>query len=256
MQPKMTVKRARLVAVVATVLAVTSMQFSALGAPRPLSHFLTRQGHACLEFDSSGNFICPAAYGDLGCGFLFVPPSPNFSGWSDPKEGRSLSMDYAGLQESVLGGSLGTTISGSINERPLPDGRAEVTVQLHTKSALTWAIEGFDFANDPLLFGARPADILNGASPALGNCSLYLKFINPAPGADLPDLLELAICRPQDLQIMSFTGQASGLLSDGSPGRVQVRQTGLIAVSGIANANSRVALDAFPAEHIIIQAVR
>lgn len=43
-------------------------------------------------------------------------------------------------------------------ERPLADGRAEVTVILHTKNALTWVVDGDDFANGELLFGHRVPD--------------------------------------------------------------------------------------------------
>jgi len=164
-------------------------------------------------------------------------------------------MDYAGVQDAVLGDILGTTITGSINERPLADGRAEVTVQLHTKNALAWAVQGFDTANGPVLFGSRITDVQNGATPALGDCTLTVKFINSAPGDPLPDLIEFLFCRFQDLEFLSFSGQASGSLANGHPGRLEVTEKGLITVAGVANANSRVAFDAFPVEHIIIRAV-
>lgn len=254
MQIHNSVNRASLLACAAAALAMSSLQPHAIGAQRPLEDFLSRQGRWCVAFDDAGNFVCPSEYGDLGCGFLFVPPSPNFTGWSDPKGNMSVVFDYAGLEDIVLGGTLGTTITGSINERPLADGRAEVSVVIHAHNALVWAIEGFDYANGPLLFGARPADVLKGATPSLGDCSLFYKFINSAPGAPLPDVIELGICRAQDLKVTSFTGQSSGLLADGTHGRLEVIQTGLVATAAKANAQSRVALDAFPAEYIHIQA--
>jgi hypothetical protein len=59
----------------------------------------------------------------------------------------------------------------------------------------------------------------------------------------------------QTILFAGFVGQATGPLPDGTPGFLQTRQTGLIATSLIANPNSRVALDAFPAEKIIIQPI-
>jgi len=53
---------------------------------------------------------------------------------------------------------------------------------------------------------------------------------------------------------IEFVGQANGTLPDGSPGTLQVTETGLFNTAGIANPNSRVALDGFPAEHITIGA--
>jgi hypothetical protein len=79
------------------------------------------------------------------------------------------------------------------------------------------------------------------------------------PGALLSDLIEtlLAFSGPRGTSSfisISFNGQASGTLPDGTSASLQVTEVGLIRVAGIANPNSRVALDAFPAEHIDIQA--
>jgi hypothetical protein len=41
---------------------------------------------------------------------------------------------------------------------------------------------------------------------------------------------------------------------EGTPGRLEVTQTGLIGTSSIASLRSRLAIDAFPAEKIIIRA--
>ena len=51
---------------------------------------------------------------------------------------------------------------------------------------------------------------------------------------------------------ISFVGQADGAWANGQSGLLQVTQKGLITVYGEANPHSRVALDAFPAEHILI----
>ena len=87
----------------------------------------------------------------------------------------------------------------------------------------------------------------------LGNGTFRVKFINSAPGAPLPDLVEIFVCHFQDLQVLSFVGQASGLLPDGSAGRLEVTQTCLLTIAAVANEKSRFALDACPAEHIVIR---
>jgi hypothetical protein len=73
----------------------------------------------------------------------------------------------------------------------LADGRAEVEVRLQTENALTWVTDGCnDFATDPLLFGHRAPDVLGGAEPGLCDSFLQLTFMNTAPGAPLPDLIQ------------------------------------------------------------------
>jgi hypothetical protein len=156
-------------------------------------------------------------------------------------------------------------MSGSITERPLADGRAEVRVILHTTNALTFAVDDpegtFDFTG-PLLFGQRlEADPGNCGLPpaqaALGNSHLNVTFTNTAPGAQLPDLIQLLVAPEDGQQLLSlkFRGQASGLIpdeADGTPGRVEVTQTGLLSPplkSKPLNA------DGFPAEKIIIRAI-
>ena len=51
-------------------------------------------------------------------------------------------MDYAGGANDYLKkhgySSLNTKTDGSVTQRPLPDGRVEVTVVLHTQNALTF----------------------------------------------------------------------------------------------------------------------
>lgn len=113
------------------------------------------------------------------------------------------SVDYAGLAnayiESASGEtvSLGTTTDGTIIERKLSDDRTEVTVLLRTRNALTYIVRptedpnDIDFASGPLLFGIRAPDVLEGATPALGESFLQVVFINTAPGDPLPDLLQL-----------------------------------------------------------------
>jgi hypothetical protein len=210
----------------------------AAAGQRPIEDFVSAQGTYCLD-DGMG-----------GC-FLFVPPVANFLGWYDPAAELAASVDYAGLAVAHAGGAYSTETTGRVTERPLKDGRAEVHVRLHTKNALSWVVDGFDF-NGPLLFGHRALDVAAGAEPALGESLLHIKFINTAPGDPLPDLIKLFV-EPelgQELIFMSFYAQADGPLADGTPGRVQVVQTGLF-MTAFKGATA----DGFPAERIILRAV-
>ncbi len=222
---------------------------------RPISDFVNAQGTYCIPNGSGG---CK----------LFVPPVANFIGWADAKTNRGMSVDYAGLANAwitlVSGGtvSFGTTTSGTITERPLPDGRAEVDVRLHTENALTWVIAcgpqlACDFATDPLLFGHRAPDVLNGQDAALGSSFMELRFINTAPGAPLPDL-EQFLHQPlpgQELEFVAFIAHATGTLRaafgvpDGTPGRASTTQTGLLIVGG----KGVIDKGSFPSEHIDLQ---
>jgi hypothetical protein len=234
-----------LVLLFVTILVAGAIPAAAEGNQRPIEDFVASQGDFCIP-DGMG-----------GC-FLIVPPVANFIGWSDPPAEISASFDYAGLADECAGGIFGTEMSGSITERPLADGRAEVHVRLRTTNALAWVVDGFDF-NGPLLFGERlVADAGNcGMLPpdteaALGSSLLHVTFINTAPGAPLPDLIQLFVDpeEGQEILSMSFRGQASGLLANGTPGRVEVTQTGLF-MTGFNGATA----DGFPAEKIIVQPV-
>ncbi len=194
---------------------------------RPIGDFLERQGAFCIRFDF-GEFAYVDTRDDF-CPFdefLFVPPVDNFIAWNDPETLLGISLDYAGLADDALGGSLGTEFEGEITERLLPDGRAEVTVELETENALSFVIQGnpdgtFDFGNGPLLLGERVAADGTIENPVLGESSLELVFINTAPGADLPDLLQLFfVPEPgQEIIFLLFEGEA-----ESEEGEVKVTQ--------------------------------
>jgi hypothetical protein len=227
---------------------------------RPLSDFLSTQGTYCIDDDHGG------------C-LLFVPPDPNFLGWTsdfDKSPVLFAGVDYAGLANAYLATS-GPQFAGSITERPLADGRAEVKVSLHTSNANIWIIEldlspGADVlaqiaGNAPALFGHRPANVLAGAGQALAYTLLEVSFINDAPGAPLPDLVQLAnfpdTLPHVQLQMLKLVANATGPLTadfgvaEGTPGRCTIVQTGLIAHSG----RGRALEDAYPAEMITCRPV-
>jgi hypothetical protein len=223
---------------------------------RPISDFISQQGTFCFP-DGSG-----------GC-LLFVPPDPNYPGWINSVDSDVVyfaAVDFAGV---VLPGTYppgkSPKLSGSVTERALPDGRAEVTVLLHSKNVLCWVME-IDLAGDvpgqilnrPTVFGHRQADVRAGAKIALANSFLHLRFINTAPGAPLPDAVQLFLLPEptQQIKFLAFTAQASGPLTvlfgvpEGTPGKAMIVQTGLFGRPA-----QPLAADAFPAEIINLFAV-
>ena len=214
---------------------------------RPIEDFLDAQG-------TGGNGLPAPLNGDLGA--------------FDAKAGRFIQVDYSGLANKWIvdngGKSLGTETEGTIIERPLPDGRAEVTVLLHTRNALTW-VSVYQPAIDPplgdWLFGHSAEDVLGGADPALGESILKWVFINDAPGAKLPDLfVEIVPLPPAPVphQTIMLLMEASALgtlreafgVPEGTPGRAQTTQTGLFQTTG-----KGATADGYPAEHIKLQVV-
>jgi hypothetical protein len=225
---------------------------------RPLSDFLSTQGTFCPD-DGQG-----------GC-TIFVPPAPNFLGWSTRADASNhvlfSGVDYAGLANAFFQNAFGTVVDGMVTERPLSDGRAEVRVALMTRNANTWVID-LDLNGDvlgqiaakPTLFGQRPG---SGGGHALGSAKLDAVFLNTAPGAALPDLLQLmnAPAPGQEFEFLAFNGEATGPLTaqfgvaEGTLGRCNQRQSGLFATALRVNQNSRVALDAYPAEFIVLHRI-
>ena len=183
-------------------------------------------------FFHPGELLCQNGVG--GC-LLFVPPDPNFVGWSTmfvppklpivpsrPEIPLFAGVDYAGLANAYAPGDE-PQMSGMVTERILNDGRAEVTVMLHTKNANAWVID-LDLsgdvldqiANKPTLFGHRPIDVVNGAPQALGDSLLHVRFINPAPGAPLPDLVQLVNFGVPGIELtfLAFNMSATGPLTE------------------------------------------
>ncbi len=164
-------------------------------------------------------------------------------------------VDYAGLTSRWLyeqsGGNIAidTKIEGTVIERPLADGRAEVTVLCHTRNAIVVVVTLEDGA---ALLGHTPFELLAGAQPALGECFLKYVFINDAPGAPLPDLLNI---QPENLIYDLIEATGMGPLSeafgvpDGTPGRAQMTQVGLWERASGKGATA----DGFPVEHIKLQ---
>ena len=198
-----------------------------------------------------------------------VPEFLSLTAYFNPATGtnRAASIDYAGLgaavitQETQHAVALGTTMDGIVYERPLPDGRAEVTVQLHTRNALSFAITepdaDFDAKGQPI-FGYRPQEIVEDfqadgtldVTPSVGSCFLHVVLMNPEVGAALPDLVVFLglgdILPGQELVSIAMFADANGTVrdkKDGQPGSLQVLQASDLDLS-------------FPVEEIIIRAIK
>ncbi len=188
---------------------------------RPIGDFLERQGAFCVRFDF-GEFTYVDTRED-SCPFdefLFVPLVDNFIGWTDPEAELFAAVDYAGLADDVVG-SLGTEFDGEVTERLLPDGRAEVTVELETENALVFIVDGFDVAGGPLLLGERVAADGTIENPLLGESSLRIVFTNSAPGAPLPDLIQLFFFPEPGQEVISIDFNAE---AESVEGEVKVEQ--------------------------------
>lgn len=224
-------------------------------AERPLSDFLDAQGSTSF----------------------FWPPFPDYFGWANnaglvssagkSRQCRFAGIDYAGLSAKYLKDvaflDLGTTVSGKVHERPLADGRAEVTVVLHTTNALTFAQTCDNYGpGNPSAFGTQQTELLLDPSlePGLSTVNMLIVFKNTAPGAALPDVLcvnGVTDCTPGfELVSLYFRANGSGPLHDssgypeGTPGKLVVTQTGIGRPGPYTSDKSRVSLDGFPAERV------
>jgi hypothetical protein len=222
----------------ALALSVCSASAFAGTTQRPISDFLSTQGTFC---------------GDPPACTLFVPPAPNFVGFTDTVHDLGISFDYAGLSDQPLGGALGTSFSGSVSERTVADGSVIITVHLHTSNALVYVIPfdpnagGNQFGENDLLFGTRVADVQAGATPALGDSTLDIVLTNTAPGLPIPDLEQYLFAPGPGQNILSvvFEGTASGQFASGGSGKVHVIERGILG----HKFNGALA-DGFPAEFI------
>ena len=144
-------------------------------------------------------------------------------------------VDYTGQDAAFLGLNLGTTTSGTVSERPLADGRAEVTVNLTTHNAFAWATQFLpDFTNGSVLFGYTPTQLQANPNlrPPLAGSHLQLVAIIPTPGSPLPDIVNDFILgnapTGEELVSVSFRATATGLTPAGEQATLVVSQTGVL----------------------------
>jgi len=218
--------------------AALACTLNAQTTERPISDFLAAQGQTSQFFPPVADLL-GWAQGMCASGGLNCMSKP-------PYDGLCLAdfawVDYAGVAERFLvqNGAMpsGTYYEGFVQQRPLDNGRVEVTVSLHTRNALVWVskqtklIPGtacaapvdYDWYG-PLALGARPTTLPPIGQRALGDAFLHLTFQNPA-GAPLPDVIDLFYNRFSDIDEYSFHAVASGPVPGGGNGAVTIQQAG------------------------------
>lgn len=157
-----------------------------------------------------------------------------------------------------------------------------MTVRLHTSNAITFVTDGTVIDSNPqdctlngnvtstnvrwcpALFGYGIKEmVISGPSsitPVLGEVYVQQKFINPYPGAPLPDSYNLARnpLPNQYPEFASLTSTSFGPLRlnfgvpEGTPGKASTVQTGLFANPGIPN---QIIDDGFPVENVSLKVV-
>jgi hypothetical protein len=211
------------------------------------------QGSYCARPENRGGPVCGPDF-----------PGLSISGWSDPANGFCGFVDYAGFATRYLeqagGPSLGTTYDGSITERLLNDGRAEVTITLRTENALAFVQPCEGFPASPILFGALPADILAGATPAVGSSFFSITYLAP-PGYPFPEPVQLFIAEPPyELVKIAFHGDATGPFQaasgfgEGTLGRLRIQQVGRVT-PGLLNREGDYPGDFFPVENVTLRPI-
>jgi len=184
---------------------------------------------------------------------VFFPPVPDLVGQGncdDPplQPLRFALSDYTGSFnawiKSVNGPDLGTTVSGTVTEVPLADGRARVHVVTHARNALTTVWDDSVSFPGPIIFGRSAAEVAAGMTGyALGDNDMELTFINNAPGAPLPNLVFLfgnlndpPLPPGVEVTMWRYSARAMGELRaafgvpDGTGGRFMTSQTGMFGV--------------------------
>src|SRR5262249_55245698 len=191
---------------------------------RPIADFLTAQGTT----SAFPNGINPGGPAGL----------PDELGWStstatfENGTARFARVDYTGQDAAFLPLNLGTTTSGTISERALPDGTAEDTVILHTHNAFAWA-NNFDGLTNPVVFGFLPSQLAADPTlrPPLADSTLQMVVRIPHPGAPLPDLVVLANLGGvpgYTLVSESFHATATGTTPTGQQATLVVSQTAVL----------------------------
>lgn len=229
-----------------------------------LADFLAAQG-SCITPAEVGT-IPPNAAVVNGC-VLFVPNNPNYNGWGVAPTTpfcqyfTTAAIDYAGVINNWLiqngHPSLGTTTSGSVTEKRMPDGSGQVTVELSTRNALSWGgcDPNFDFATATVLFGNTPNAVLAGATAALGSSHYRAVYSELQYGvAPLQDLIKVNYGLNGYKWIsQQFFSSSSGPLHsaflgvpNGTPGQMVVVQNGTFNTVG------KGAIDGFTAERVQI----
>jgi len=225
------------------VAALLVVLFPILGEAGPMGKADPLVGKNCLRVTSRPLSDFLDTQGTLYNPEPFFPPVKDYAGWADGNFITFALADYAGLANKYIkdqtGRSLGTEVRGRVIERALADGTTQITVALFTTKALGFAqsVEdldknGFDFLNTPTIFGAKAQDVVKGADAAVGPVTLLTTFSISAPGAPLPDFLDVITSPAKYAPVkVNFTSSTFGKRPDGTKARLDVHQVGATATN-------------------------
>ena len=193
----------------------------------------------------------------------FTSAQVNIFGWINGNNPLFVGIiDFGGVINRYLAdpknqckpNDFGTTFSGDITEKALPDGTTHVSIVLHGKNAFMRASL---YADSTPVLGYTRAEVCAGATPVLGAFLLTVDFINnQGPGGPLPDFYEIGLEPGQVFQAMLLNGTAQGPLRfffgvpAGTPGFMHVVQNGpYVRGKGVPGQ------DYYPAELVDVKAL-
>ncbi|HVE59850.1 MAG TPA: hypothetical protein VNB22_23760 [Pyrinomonadaceae bacterium] len=223
----MKLRKTMMFGVIAMMTFLAVLEASAGARQRPLSDWL----------DAQGSVVNPVT-----CN------SPTVLGFADPNFTYFGFADYSGKINACItahgGPVFNAEFSGSVTERDLPDGTAEVTVIEHFTNTYAYALDGAP-PFGPVL-GYRQSALLGQPDHPVGtaNGMIQVKFLIPYPGAPLPDLIDAFLLSIKARIQGEGPLRASFGVPEGTPGKFIVSQTGLFNISGHGNG----VLDGFPGE--------
>jgi hypothetical protein len=174
-------------------------------------------------------------------------------GWATRDGATFARADYSGKIGDCItfngGPEFNPEFSGTVTERDLPDGTAEIQVIHHFTNTYVVARDTSQGGNPaPAILGFNQFELFDHPElpSALASGMIKVKFIIDHPGAPLPDLNTI------DVLSLSTRFQGDGPLratfgvDEGTPGKVVVSQTGLFNIPGQGNGVA----DGFPVEFV------
>lgn len=196
---------------------------------RPFSEWLSAQGNITVNATCASTVVA----------------------WLTPDFATFARADYAGTIGACItshgGPEFHPEIGGTVTERDLPDGRAEIVVIHHFKNAYVVARDPNQPGTpSPAILGYNPGELFGHPElqSALASGVIQVKFIIDQPGDPLPRLFN-AISLSVNARFQgSGPLRAAFGVDEGTPGKVVVSQTGLFNTPGQGNGVA----DSFPAE--------
>jgi hypothetical protein len=172
-------------------------------------------------------------------------------GWATPDLATFARADYSGKIGDCITSNGGPVFhpefSGTVTERDLPDGTAEILVIHRFTNTYVVARDLTQPGNPaPAILGYNANELFGHPElqSALASGVIQVKFIIDHPGDPLPDLFSINILSLNARFQGSGPLRAAFGVDEGTPGRVVVSQTGLFNVPGQGNGVA----DSFPAE--------